>query len=540
MDSSGANFEQLFAEAAQSWDMERLYADLERVNAKSLKPFEKACLRGLLCRYRPGQIAFTFAWTSGALRVELNKGLYRAIEMLTARPLNTLRWDKVGEWLEQSGYRLAAAPANQPLTTDWGDAPEVSTFCGRETELDTLERWMVGDRCRLVSIWGMGGIGKTALGVRLVERIRDRFERCLWRSLRNVQPLEQLLADILRCLGDTSAAAASVSHLLELLRQGRYLVVLDDVETILQEGELAGQYRPGCEGYGELLQRLGSDRHQSGVLIVGREQPREVDLLQGETQPTRSLQLGGLDRLSARELLKTRGFLGTEAGIDSLIDQYRGNPAALRIVSATIRELFDGNIAEFLKQTKLVLSNTLRGLLYEQFERLSACEKDMLYWLALKRRPATLSQLREDMRSLSSGSESIDALRSLRWRSLVEKHVEGGDVWFALEPVVMKYVNHKFVEEVGKELAAIVATQRLGAARLLHSHALVEDNAPEAIRAAQIRLTLRPVKDRLATELAQAHYEVERLRGAIAEYLHRFADVAGYLESNLTLLGILL
>lgn len=74
--SDNEHIEGLFPEAAPNWDLNRLYADLQTVSGKEIKPFEKACLRGLLCRYRPGQLAFKLTWTSGALRVELNKGLY--------------------------------------------------------------------------------------------------------------------------------------------------------------------------------------------------------------------------------------------------------------------------------------------------------------------------------------------------------------------------------------------------------------------------------------------------------------------------------
>jgi transcriptional regulator with XRE-family HTH domain len=41
--------------------------------------------------------------------------------------------------------------------TDWGEAPDVSLFYGREGELATLAEWIVNDGCRLVAVLGMGG-----------------------------------------------------------------------------------------------------------------------------------------------------------------------------------------------------------------------------------------------------------------------------------------------------------------------------------------------------------------------------------------------
>lgn len=542
MISTPDSIERLFQEAEQNWDLERLYADLEALNGKQLKPFEKACLRGLLCRYRPGQIAFKLAWTSGSLRVELNKGLYRYIEALAERPANTLKWESISEWLDAKGYKLqqVARAGSQHISdaTDWGEAPEVPIFFGRAEELTELERWITSDRCRLLALWGMGGIGKTAIAVKLAERIYSQFDAFVWRSLRHVQPIPQLIADWSQALAPSLEPRDDLPALMEILRTKRCLLVLDDFETILRDGELVGPYRQGCEGYAELLQRVGGERHQSCLVLISREQPKEVAMLQGEGLATRSLKLGGLERQGARQLLKARGFSGSEGGIESLVQQYRGNPAALKIVAMTIQELFNGNISEFLKQTQLALGDILRSLLYEQFERLSDLEKNVLYWLALKRRPVSLNNLREDMEQYASGSELLNALESLRWRSLIEKNTEKNEVLFMLEPVVLKYVNKKFIDEVCKEVQAMVKARSLAELRLLRNHPLVEDRAQDSIRAVQIRLTLKPIKDKLAEALAQAGITKDTLNDVFTISRSKQPEASGYLEANMTLLGL--
>src|SRR6266700_2177856 len=55
-----------------------------------------------------------------------------------------------------------AASARSPRV-DWGEALDVPSFYGREGELTTLAQWVVQGRCRVVSVLGMGGIGKSAL-----------------------------------------------------------------------------------------------------------------------------------------------------------------------------------------------------------------------------------------------------------------------------------------------------------------------------------------------------------------------------------------
>jgi hypothetical protein len=563
--------DQLFPEALQMWQLDRLYQDLERVSieisGKSLRSAEKACLRGLLCRYRPGQIAFHLNWTSGTLRVELNKGLYRLIEILADQPSNTLRWEKVGEWLEQKGYKRSLQDQNQirsnnsffdidsdevnseinsiknlnksnPIQSqiepqiDWGEAPEVPLFLGRKEVLATLAQQVILDRCRLIAIWGMGGIGKTAVGVKLVESLELQFSFIAWRSLRHMQPIEQFLAEILIAI--PGGKGREISNLLEVLKKQRILIILDDFETILQEGELAGSYRQGCEGYGELLERLGQERHQGCMILLSREQPKEIAVMHGDDLPVRSLRLAGMQRQGARELLTARGFSGSEGGLEELVQQYRGNPAALKIVASTIHEVFNGNISEFLNQTMLGMGDILLNLLYTQFERLSIAEKDVLYWLALKRRPVALASLRRDMSPYASGSEAVNALESLRWRSLIEKVTEEQQVCFMLEPVVMKYVNKKFETECGREVEVLVKSESLRQTRLLRSHMLVEDRAPDSVRAVQIRLTLKPLKDRLSLALANADLSLETL----VRSLPKSGELVGYTEANLALLGL--
>jgi predicted ATPase len=80
----------------------------------------------------------------------------------------------------------------------------VLNLFGRAAELARLQQWLVDDRCRLVTILGMGGLGKTALAAQAARAMAGRFEVVIWRSLLNAPTLEELLPTMLETLSGTS------------------------------------------------------------------------------------------------------------------------------------------------------------------------------------------------------------------------------------------------------------------------------------------------------------------------------------------------
>src|SRR5256884_1694921 len=153
----------------------------------------------------------------------------------------------------RSSEQVGAQPARGPRV-DWGDALDVPSFYGREEELATLEQWMVQERCHVVSVLGLGGIGKSALAIRVMHRVAAHFEVVLWRSLRDAPSSEALLEECLQVLApqplpDLPDALEGRLHLLmEQLRARRALLVLDNLEMLLEEGEGMGHMRAGSQG----------------------------------------------------------------------------------------------------------------------------------------------------------------------------------------------------------------------------------------------------------------------------------------------------
>ncbi len=372
---------------------------------------------------------------------------------------------------------------------DWGDALDVSVFHGRAKELITLEQWVIQDHCRLIAVLGLGGIGKTALVAKLAERVQGHFEYVFWRSLRNAPPVEEVLTELLGFLSNGATNEfktidGGVLQLLGYLRTQRCLLILDNIESILQSGVSTGHYQKGYEGYGQLLRCVGETSHQSCLLLTSREKPSEFAVKEGKTLPIRSLQLAGLQETEAWKLLEVKdSFFQSETGWRKLIDYYAGNPLALKVIATAIQDLFEGDVLKFLeyfKQGSLVF-NSIRGLLDQQFNRLSNLEKQIMYCLAVNRQPTSPIALEADTLPSISKVKLLEALKSLLRRSLVEKSSAG----FTQQPVVMEYTTEKLTEQVCQE----IATEQVS---LLNSQALLKAEAADYIRDAQARLIIKP------------------------------------------------
>jgi len=365
---------------------------------------------------------------------------------------------------------------------DWGEAADVSQFYGREEELFQLRQWSVEEHCRLVALLGIGGIGKSTLAVKLALQIQTGFEIVVWRSLRNAPPLEELLESILsfvlRVRGEEPVIPSSLdgrlSKLMECLRSSRCLLILDNAETILSSGERAGQCRDGYEGYSQLLQSVGEVPHQSCLLLTSREKPREIALLEGEKSKVRSLALKGLNAEQGRELFQQKGqFTGSEAEWSRLSKYYGGNPLALKLVAAATQALFNGTIASLFKyeQQGVLVFEHIRDLLEGHFNRLSAVEQEVMYWMAISREPVSLTELEKDIVTVASKRKLLEAVNSLLIRSLIEKDGE----YFWVQPVVMEYVTQRLVEQDCNE----IETQQI---EHLRSHTLVKAQAKNYVR----------------------------------------------------------
>jgi WD40 repeat protein/DNA-binding SARP family transcriptional activator len=415
--------------------------------------------------------------------------------------------------------RLSAPPVatpSEPLDLpqqDWGEAPAPSHFYGRETELAQLKQWLLGEsgavRAQLVVVLGMGGMGKTTLVARAARELMSDFELVFWRSLLNAPPPTELLREALGFLSlqQLTRVPASLSDQLTLLlgylRQHRCLLVLDNVESILEAGQ-AGHYRPGYEGYAQLLDRVAQGEHRSALVLTSREYPHGVWRLEDDLPSVQVLLLDGLEPDAGQTLLQARGLGEDKTLAATVVQRYSGNPLALKLVARTIEELFDGDIAAFLSDESLIFDD-IRNVLDQQFRRLSALEREILLWLAVEREGITLTALMQNLVHPPTRRELLEALQALQRRSLLEKNEAG----FTLQNVVTEYLTDALIDQICREIlefadGAAQADGQTLQSKALNRHALLKAQAKEYVRQSQVRLILAPIAKRLVMKLGES------------------------------------
>ncbi|MDX2232581.1 MAG: NACHT domain-containing protein [Leptolyngbyaceae cyanobacterium bins.349] len=433
-------------------------------------------------------------------------------------------------------HPLPPSPPHPSASTqiDWGEAPDIAIFYGREQELATLTQWIEHDlkgisgsgRCRLIALLGMGGIGKSSLAAKVAQIFTSPipssphppFTHLIWRSLRNAPPLDTLLSELVPFVSNQQDTQATPQRLLHWLKAHRCLVILDNLETIMQPGDRAGYYQPGYEAYGELLRLLGETNHQSCVLLTSREKPAEISIFEAEEGNVRSLSLSGSWEASLA-LIEAKKLVGTDAEKRQLCEFYNCSPLALKIVAASIQSLFDGAIAPFLAEETMVF-NGLRRLLDQQFARLSELEQTIMYWLAINREWTSTTELIDDIVPSVSRANLLESLESLRSRNIVE--AKAGQ--YTQQPVLMEYVTDYLVEQIVTEIITLNVS-------LLGQFSLIKTTTLDYIRDSQSRLILQPISERLKFSLSDAE-TLKRHFQSLIQQIRQHATTSTYGMGN--------
>lgn len=175
-----------------------------------------------------------------------------------------------GEYDASASALRATAAYNVP--------EQLTPFIGREMELAQIVRLLETPSCRLVSLIGLAGVGKTRLAIQAVQLTRRLFaDGIFFIPLEAVQPPVQLFEVIGQAFGLVPSGQNNMQALLfDYLRRKHVLIILDNFEHLLE-----------CKGFLlDMLKELAFVK----ILVTSRErlalQTECLVDLQGMSFPT--------------------------------------------------------------------------------------------------------------------------------------------------------------------------------------------------------------------------------------------------------------
>lgn len=339
-------------------------------------------------------------------------------------------------------------------TKAYGDFPKITSFYGRQDEINILKNEIVLFNKRCVALIGIAGIGKSILASKLIEEIvledAINYEYVVWKTVNRSSRIDNLLTDLINIFKIKKPKHINLENklylLLKHLQSYRCLLVLDGFEAIAQVDIFEKKLE-----YEDFFAGITQEKHQSCVIVTSQVPLREVAYVNINSSIA-SFQIEGLKEDAAMQLIREKGITGEKC--KELIETYRGNPSEIEAICDRINHIFGGSIEKFFDYKTTVIGPRIEAMLNLQFGQnglLTDLQKQIMIYLAeeITKNSALVpfSKLINDLKErlkleVMSISKVISALEVLEQRSLIEasKKSSKHELSYGMEPVVKKYI----------------------------------------------------------------------------------------------------
>jgi len=244
--------------------------------------------------------------------------------------------------------------------------PQITPFIGRARELQQIQERLLDPACRLLTVLGAGGMGKTRLSIQAAHQLAatsDVVDDITFISLVEVSDAAALPGALAAGLGlPPDATRAPWQRVLDYLRAGAHLLVLDNAEHLLSAAPLLAELLVAAPG----TRLLVTSR---APLALRAEWRLPLDGLELE----RSEQTGGATaeadeadavRLFVQAARRARPDFALTAAVAADVGRIcrlaQGMPLALEIAAGWTRALDCGAIADEIARNMAFLVSPMR------------------------------------------------------------------------------------------------------------------------------------------------------------------------------------
>ena len=238
--------------------------------------------------------------------------------------------------------------------------PQLTSFVGRDRDLDAVTQALRGSR--LVTLTGVGGVGKTRLAIQAAAEIAAEFDGGVWvcelAPADDADVMAQVVATSLRV--QPRPGMSALESVADYLRTKHVLVVLDNCEHLLDPAaDLAEMLLTGCAA----VRVLATSRE--GLGVAGEQ----VQPLRSLSLPSKSERTDDLATSEAVRLFVERARLVAPdfelndengAAVAEVCRRLDGIPLAIELAAARVPVMSPGELAQLLDQRFRVLTGGRR------------------------------------------------------------------------------------------------------------------------------------------------------------------------------------